>query len=51
MNMQRQKENEEKQDRSDQTATVRSLLQPREKHGEEANQVGAGCQAILRITE
>jgi hypothetical protein len=48
MNMQRQKENKEKQDRPDQTEAVRSLLQPREEHGEEASQVGAGCQAILQ---
>jgi hypothetical protein len=51
MKMQRQKENEEKQDRPDQTEAVTSLLQPREKHGKEASQVGAGCQVILRMTE
>jgi hypothetical protein len=49
--MQRQKENAQKQDRPDQTEAVRSLLQPRERHGAEASQVGAGCQAISRITE
>jgi hypothetical protein len=45
MEMQRQKENKEKDGRPNQTEGI-SLFRARGRHGHETSQVGSACQAI-----